>query len=450
MRTVRFFANHLIPAIVFVMAILLSLIAAILSAAIEYSVIDGIIRNSGGNQTIYMPLLIVIVLEGSKIYLHVLFRAGKEHQLPDLTTTFLKVVLICLVAFSMICTLIWSAYMLYGNIVVDDTRIASAEEINKNYDQMVDKVSDSKTKRIQDGIAEAKKSYEEAAKRYYEYEVVLTPRYMYERSRLEKERLRNEMTDAKAELEKVEVAVIAFVQEDISTAIEEIEAQRREALSSLEEKVKNDHPGANTYLHVVLMALARYLLQLKSYSEVAYFAVTAIFALSLSLMLEALICADMHLISANEETWMKLLRSSELSEDAQVRLQKGVRLFLASFVAVLLYLVFNMLKKLDVAMEGMVIALAVAILVNILVGFASRSIKRGTDGTTSGAANVTFRKLGEEIKLMIVKGCTAFVGYIFLGAIFGATFQELTLPALGISIGSMGGHLIRIPDATSI
>ena len=46
-----------------------------------------------------------------------------------------------------------------------------------------------------------------------------------------------------------------------------------------------------------------------------------------------------------------------------------------------------------------------------------------------------------------VKACLSFIGYVLLGSLFGSNFQELTLPAVGMSIGSVGGQLIKLPTS---
>lgn len=58
---------------------------------------------------------------------------------------------------------------------------------------------------------------------------------------------------------------------------------------------------------------------------------------------------------------------------------------------------------------------------------------------------VSWPKIKSEVTIMAVKSSLSFVAFVFLGTIFGNSFQELTLPAVGMTIGSAGGHLIHLP-----
>ena len=96
------------------MFILLGLIAAFLSGIVEYAVIKEmfIIKLANiGNDVKYsqfIPLVIVLVLEGFKLFLHYVIPAHERENIDKNKIIWKKVAKYFLVGFSLICTFIFS------------------------------------------------------------------------------------------------------------------------------------------------------------------------------------------------------------------------------------------------------------------------------------------------------------------------------------------------------
>lgn len=95
------------------------------------------------------------------------------------------------------------------------------------------------------------------------------------------------------------------------------------------------------------------------------------------------------------------------------------------------------------------VALGVFAAVNVIM-MAFYPSKEMPKPEASSAASVQWPKIKSEITLMVVKGCLSFIAFVFFGTVFGNNFQELTLPAVGMTIGSAGGHLIHLPKPQEV
>lgn len=452
MSTLTFF-KHVLRQAIFLMAILLGLAVAFLSAAIEYSVISGILNSVVGNMPIsakYMPLLIVMSLEGSKIYLYILIQVGKSVKDTDLITKNTGVLLKCLIAFSLVCTMIWSTNVLYGGIIGDTSYDVAMEELDANFDREIQSLQNIKDVQISDSVKDFQAIYETAKEQYDSYEIILTPQYMYNRSNAEKLRLYDVMMSTHADLEEAKAQATYKVEQSQAAAINEIENQRSMARLELQTKAAIEHAGANQYLHVFLTAVSQNLLQLTSYSSGTYFMATLIFAVVLSFVLEALISADLRMIAVNDNMLVEILETGKIPEALRLRLQKIVQAILVSMVSLLIFIFFNLWRELDVYSENIEVAMIVFLSVEVLVGFAYLGRTNEKPDSEKDERPNKLGNIWSTLTLCVTKGCVAFVGYILLGAMFGSSFQELTLPAVGMSLGSIGGHLIHFPTATTL
>ena len=79
MKSIVVFLRHVITPLVLCLFLVLGLTAAMLSGIVEYSVIKELFSgNDAKGYSVYIPLIIVIVLEGLKLFLHYIIPAHKK------------------------------------------------------------------------------------------------------------------------------------------------------------------------------------------------------------------------------------------------------------------------------------------------------------------------------------------------------------------------------------
>lgn len=451
MKTVKFFAAHVMPNLLFLSEILLGIVAAILSAGIEYSVFNGLLSNVGSGipvSPVSMSALCVLCLEGSKVFLHMYVEIGKT-RCQDLKLPFRRAqrVLFVLVATSVVCTFVWSTHVLYSDVVDMDSSVydTDTQSIEQKYDDMIRDLQASAETTAAQRIASYEKRYQEAYEQYKAYKISYSSERLYARTTAEKERLKAEADAAFADYAKAQESIPAAVQAEISAQISEWEEQREAELQARKDVITTN-TGANSYLHVVLMAVCHYLFGLHTYSPTLYFMAVMGFSVVLAGLLERLIGISLSLVALPAGAWDTLLQTDALPESGHRALRMITTAFLVSTVSTILFMAYCMFRDFGVEIELAGVALGVFMLVNVLmmVFYPDRA---DTKPVRSSGPLVQWPKVKSEVTVMVVKGCLSFVAFVFLGALLGNNFQELTLPAVGMTIGSAGGHWIHLPQS---
>lgn len=449
MKTVKFFAAHIMPNLLFLFEILLGIAAAILSAGIEYSVFNGLLSNAGSGISVSpvpMSVLCVLCLEGSKIFLHMYIEICKTRcQELNLSIKHPQKVLLVLVAFSMVCTFVWSTHVLYFGVVDADNGayLADVQGINQKYDSLIQNLKGSEGTTIAERIRPYKERYQSADKLYQEYEVNNASQHRYERTTAEKKRLKDEADAAFTAYENAQKTIPNMIQKEVSTQISELEEQRNTELQNRKDIITTN-TGANSYLHVVLMAVCHYLFGLLTYSPKLYFIVTMIFSITLAGILESLIGISLNLVALPDAYWDILLQTAGLPEARHKALKMITTAFLVATVSTILFMAYCMFQDLGVEPKLTLVALGVFVAINMVM-MAFYPDRENTKQVVPSTASVQWPEVKSEITIMVVKGCFSFIAFVFLGTVFGNNFQELTLPAIGMTIGSVGGHLIHLP-----
>lgn len=449
MKTVKFFAAHVIPNLLFLLAILLGFAAAILSAGIEYSVFNGLLSNAGSGMSVSpvsMSLLCILCLEGTKIFLHMYIEICRTRgQALNLPIQRAQKTLFALVAMSLVCTFVWSTHVLYLGVVDADNGayLTDVQGINQKYDSMVQDLKDSGAATITDRLEPYKERYQNANELYQEYKISNASQRYFEQTTAEKNRLKEEADAAFADYESAQTTIPNEIQKEIAAQISQLEEQRNAELQS-RKNIITTNTGTNSYLHVVLMAICHYLFGLLTYSPKLYFIVTMAFSIALAGVLESLIGISLHLVALPEAHWDTLLQIDTLPKSYHKTLRLITTAFLVATVSTILFMAYCMFQDLGVEPRLTLVALGVFAAVNVImmVFYPSKEMPKPE---ASPAASVQWPKIKSEITLMVVKGCLSFIAFVFFGTLFGNNFQELTLPAVGMTIGSAGGHLIHLP-----
>lgn len=451
MKGFKILVNNVLPSTLYLCAILLGIVAALLSAVIEYSFFRDFFIHASLSDALSSqatPLLIVIALEGSKLCLSVYLQHitvlpnkhfGPSHRLA-------KILRYSLVAVSIICTFAWTTNLLYTDMVTGTDKYS--EDINllkRAYEADISNLRNSQNKEEERLLASSKQHAESAWKEYHVYEVVLTPKVEYERSQAEKLRLfevaKQAQTEYEAEIERIHTCVTEQINSQISVRTQHYKDECAARIA----QATDQHEGANPYLHVLLTAISKYLFHAPTYSTFAYFTTGLGFSVALAFLLEGLISLNLGYVSMTSADWDTLLNTKDLSAEDQDYLRNWIRFLSSAIVSTLMYLVFCMLFQLTVNARSLLMVIMLYTAINLIMDFFQRT--EGVQLSLKPQPNPPYKKkYAPMIAETIVKACTSFVGFVLLGILFGSDFPELTLPAVGMSLGSVGGQLIRLPN----
>ena len=140
MNNMNKLVKQVISPIIFYFFLVLGFVAALLSGLVEYSVIKELFINKDATSyNLYIPLLVVIVLEGLKIFLHYVLPAHSRTNISIEKIKFKKFIKCRLVFFSLMCTLIYVSNTLYHPDVVNTVITEQKSIIQDKYEQDLEK-----------------------------------------------------------------------------------------------------------------------------------------------------------------------------------------------------------------------------------------------------------------------------------------------------------------------
>ena len=122
MKIVLNFFRHVLTPFTMIFAVIAGLLAAGVSALVEFFVLQQWLRPEN-QRLFFIPLIVVIALEGIKLFLHFSEAAFKQNPLSDTDRASLQTFLSVLphikwglVAFSLVCTLIFMSSLFYYKV----------------------------------------------------------------------------------------------------------------------------------------------------------------------------------------------------------------------------------------------------------------------------------------------------------------------------------------------
>ena len=444
--------------------LLIGMLAAILSGVIEFFVLKDLFSritlNGNEMELSFLPLVIVIVLEGSKLFLHFGNSAIKQNLPNDYENAqkfaeTMNKIKICLIIFSFVCTVIFTCNFLYQNssVVVKGAQEAAITEIDNRYDKEVENYTNRYWENIQRDVDSKKQEWVNASDELANLEPRLSPRVVYERYLEEKAALEKKVEEKYAEyqvsLERLNTNV--YEDEYFQNGIAAIETERVNEKSAAIENAYELDGGDNEYIRTFLLFIFNSLLRKDTYPKVLYFIVALAISLVVAAILEAVIYFSQRLITMPSNELEKAFEADyEADSEIKTRIKFITRVVIGASISFFVFLVYGLLK--EIAMNKFeLIAGLICSLLTILMSFALP--KFSYDKTTIAEkklpkTNKAFNILGEfmatEGKTMIIKAILSFVCFIFLGILFEESIAEITVPAVGVAIGGAIGHVFHI------
>lgn len=451
--------RHILTPFAMIFAVIAGILAAGVSALVEFFVLQQWLRPENKN-LVFIPLLVVVALEGVKLFLHFAEAAFEQNQLSDEDRVSLQGFLSVLpyikwglVSFSVVCTLIFTASSFYYKVPgreAESVQQAKAE-IEAEYNRDLQAVTDEAGRVYQDKVNTAFIPVQAAQNYFDSITIVYTPWYEYERSTAAKEAAQQALQVAQLEYiaaqEQANQERVAFVEESRQT----LDSRKSEELAKLEQSELALIAGDNQYLSSFLLFFSHTFFG-QSYTRASYYIWVIMISLALSVLLEGVISLSQRVITLPEAVLTAISKGATIEETDKEKTTRFVRYLTNAFIALAVFLMYG--GFMEVSYNN--IQLGAALICSLITALIPSAIlytvepKEGTEKIKH-----FFQKAAAEAQAVTVKGLISFAGFMLIGMFFGETFVSLSVPAIGISVGNIVGHTLHLipsnnPAATQV
>ncbi len=444
----------LIKGVITPLAVLLNLVigvfAAILSGIIEYFVLyelfSKIIISGETRTSAILPLVIVLILEGSKLFLHFESKCfdlrAIDKSSKQLANNMNKVKWF-LVLFSFICTLFYTGNTLYHNSVTVQSSIHSAEieAIETEYKNRIKECEDTAIKNREDKVYAAKKSWYDAQKALNAWnEMNLSSDDFI----AEKIRLENAVTEARNSYN--ETLNDSTYLDKIKSEVENLEKEKEEKIQTIISVSSNE--GDNEYIKTFLLLIFNTILQKETYPSWVYFIVIILISTAFAGVLEAVIYMSQSLISTPTTELYRIFEADHnaIHDNLTNKIEKILKVLIRSIVPFSIFIIFGLLQEITMNKFNLIVGLICCMVTVIIAVFIPDKTYVSTNPVKP------MEKIEESLKkffttegtAILIKGIFSASMFIVLGIFYQKEIADLTLPALSVSIGQIIGHFLKI------
>lgn len=471
MKSMLLLLKHIVSPLVLFLFLLLGLIAAFLSGVIEYLVIREMLTiNLSDMENIasyskYVPFIIVLVLEGFKLFLHFVIpaqeRTGKTHNL-----LWRKVTKYFLVGFSLICTFIFSCNSMYNFNVVTSNKDSSIEVINTKYNDELEKIEESieadkerALKIFSDDIESVREDISETSEAIRE----LNPsKANYEQKRddleAEKKRLEISLDEKIKEYDKKSQNIDAEIRTNYQSRIDKAMEEKEAAIIKANNDQVLDSSGDNKYIRATIKFLKSTIkADASEYDRTTYCVIVALISLLVAIILEVVISASQEYLSKKSDELTTLFGAGEeIDAVLKYRANKTLKLLVQSAIMLAIFIILGATTELiPQSMESTVLGTK-----NILITFGSYFIsvlftsgnlelkiepKKNNSSGSQSQASTFIPSLGSYLISTVVQTLLCIVGFVVLCAITGNPTETIAPSTIALTIGSVSGQVLLSP-----
>lgn len=440
--------RHVLTPFAMIFAVIAGFLAAGVSALVEFFVLQQWLRPESKG-LVFIPLLVVIALEGVKLFLHFAEAAFEQNQFSDEDKASLQGFLSALpyikwglVGFSVVCTLIFTASSFYYKVPGGETEsIQQAKaEIEAEHDHDLQTVVDEADRVYQDKVNTAFIPVQAAQDYFDSITIVYTPWYEYERSTEAKEAAQQALQAAQLEYiaaqDQANQERTAFVE----AARQTLDSRKNEELTKLEQSELALVAGDNQYLSSFLLFFSHTFFG-QSYTRASYYIWVVMISLALSVLLEGVISLSQRVITLPEGVLAAISKGTPIKEGEKEKATRFVRYLTNAFIALAVFLMYGGLM--EVSYNN--IQLGAALVCSLITALIPSAIFNTTEPKAdTDKFKRFFQKVAAEAQAVTVKGLISFAGFMLIGMLFGETFASLSVSAIGISVGNIVGHTLHL------
>lgn len=440
MKIVNCFINLIMIPLGMLLFVMMGILSAVISAGIEYSVVYRLFLsvNIEHTVTVGIALLIVLVFEYAKIFLH--FYEKKKMQ--DIVSTkgdsskYLsgtKLMMLMLVLFSFICSVMFTLSTLYmptyDKTLIEEEVLRIEENLENDIKEIEEKYKteyENAMKSYSDSISNIENSIDgytgditgpKTATAYFDgMENLLEDakdNYVQAESRLSKER------DKKINKDKAELQ---------AKAKQEIEKLRNAADLDIVSEYDN------VIIADFLSVLANVFYGVNTYGRKAYLVICVLFGVLIAALLEAVISLSMQFLSVPKEFLTEEMK--DVSEKIHNGCSELVFTTFKAFCAVAVYIAILSFSSIAMEKRELYMGLISCAIANFLV---------------QKYVPIPENKKGKEHLLYQVRDCVlqgiiSLMGFVLMGFLFGEEAMSIDMNTIAVGIGaSVSGGIIQFP-----
>lgn len=444
MKFAKLLINNIFIPILTTILFLVGLLAAFISALIEYSVFEQLYSSS------FLRLLpagviafaLILSFEYTKVYLHYFLNrlkaTGNETYLKKYK--WLKAVKYILVVVSLTCSIIYSVSALYLASYNETEVEKQISEINAELDKNIEQVT-----------AEQNENYNNKIKPYADAKQVATDAM----SNFDPDELYWWQADMQLQALKDNLALAestyneksAQFEKEKNTAIEsEVSALTEEAnkkISAISDTTSADVAAKydNAILSQFLTVLASTFIGTTTYSRLAYLILTVLIGLIVSVILEIIISFTFTLLS--DASNIQFCDPVSVDRKFQKWSEQLILAFIKAFFALTIYVIIvGLANNSSVSEDQFWIALFAYILAICMAKFFSSKNPEKNSGNNS--IQMDFYVAAKE---SIIQGILSFAGFMLLGFVFGKEAVTLDISTIAIGLGATLSSLFgKLPE----
>lgn len=436
-----------------IFAVIAGLLAAGVSALVEFFVLQQWLRPEN-QRLFFIPLIVVIALEGIKLFLHFSEAAFKQNPLSDTDRaslqTFLSVLPYIkwgLVAFSLVCTLIFMSSSFYYKVPGEEAESVQAarEKIEAAYSRDEQAAIEEANRIYQNTIDAAFLQVQAAQDHFDTITIVYTPRNEYVRSTEAKGAAQQALQTAQQEYALVQSQAEQARTDRLDAARQVLDASKAQELEALEQSELALISGDNRYLSSFLLFFSQTFFG-HTYSRPSYYIWVVIISVALSALLEAVISLSQRVITLPPGALSAISEGAPIDAEGKERVARFLRYLTSAFIALSIFLMYGGLMEISyngIHLGAALVCSLVAVLIPSVI-FRSVQPEQEEEGIKR-----FFQKAASEAQAVTVKGLLSFAGFMLIGMLFGETFVSLSVPAIGISVGNIIGHTLHLLPTNS-
>lgn len=468
MKSIILVLKNVISPLVLVLFLLLGLIAAFLSGIVEYAVIKEMFTinlvNTGGtaNYSKFIPLVIVLVLEGFKLFLHYVIPAHERENPNDDKLIWKKITKYFLVIFSLICTFIFSCNSMYDFNTVSTNTGKAIQNIELKYDAEINKIEteitankENSLKVYNDEIVSIRNDIDKTSDSIKNLDP-MNPNYdnLYSNLNNEKQRLELRLEEKNNEYNNIVQAIDAEIRQRYENRFQELENIKIQEINKVKSEQTIDSSGDNQYIRAAIKFVKMtFFADNSEYKRGTYCLIVALISLLVSIILEVVITVSQAYLSKKSDELAKLFGSEEVVDETIKNKANNILWHLIQAAIMLAVFIIigtttEMIPTTDVATVFSTKNILVTFgsyFISVLLTSGKMSIQLKKITSNEGTTTKVVSSVGTFLLSTVVQTLLCIVGFIILCRVTGNPSETIYPSTMALTIGSVSGQLLFSP-----
>lgn len=263
------------------------------------------------------------------------------------------------------------------------------------------------------------------------------------------EQLRNDVNKKADDYHKAQLYTIED-DEKAKETIKNIEKQ----LNAEVQKANNENivqaEKNNIYIKTFLLFVFKAFFNKASYPQYVYLIFSVLISLCISILFEAIILIAQRIITMpNEDIFHITEIDTQLQDELKPQIKIIFNFILGTLISFSIFLIYGMIKEAELNKFNIIVAL-ISSMIPIIFSFVipddqkQQSSPFKENKTSGKIANTVYNFANTEGKNMLIKGLLSFVAFFILGIFYDKSIQNLTVPAVGVALGSVVNTILGI------